>query len=81
MIGTPGNKEILREAGVLGDAGAQAGPEDLIIALRASSAKRPGRDDRDAAPAGSAAGRRLGRAPPAARLRGAMQQSPMPTSR
>jgi FdrA protein len=37
MIGTPANKEILREAGVLGDVGAQAGPGDLIIALRASN--------------------------------------------
>jgi FdrA protein len=39
MIGTPANKEILREAGVLGDVGAQAGPGDLIIALRASNAE------------------------------------------
>ena len=39
MIGTPANKEILREAGVLGDLGAQAGPGDLIIALRASNAE------------------------------------------
>ena len=26
MIGTPANKEILREAGLLGDIGSQAGP-------------------------------------------------------
>jgi FdrA protein len=39
MIGTPANKEILREAGVLDDVGGQAGPGDLIIALRASSAQ------------------------------------------
>ena len=39
MIGTPANKEILREAGVFGDVGEQAGPGDLIIALRASSAE------------------------------------------
>jgi FdrA protein len=39
MIGTPGNKEILRAAGVLDDAGAQAGPGDLIIAVRASHAE------------------------------------------
>ena len=39
MIGTPSNKEILREAGVLSDVGEQAGPGDLIIALRASSAE------------------------------------------
>ena len=37
MIGTPSNKGILREAGVLNDVGEQAGPGDLIIALRASS--------------------------------------------
>jgi FdrA protein len=35
MIGTPANKEILREAGMLDEAGAQAGPGDLVIALRA----------------------------------------------
>lgn len=39
MICTPANKEILREAGVLGDVGDQAGPGDLIIALRASNAE------------------------------------------
>src|SRR6476469_2316476 len=37
MIGTPSNKGILREAGVLHAIGEQAGPGDLIIALRASS--------------------------------------------
>ena len=39
MIGTPSNKEILRAAGVLCDLGEQAGPGDLIIALRANSAE------------------------------------------
>jgi FdrA protein len=39
MIGTPANKEILRAAGVLGDVGAQAGPGDLIVAVRASHAE------------------------------------------
>lgn len=39
MIGTPANREILREAGVLGDAGALAGPGDLIIAVRARNAE------------------------------------------
>ena len=38
MIATPANKEILREAGILGDSGAQAGPGDLVIALRAKDA-------------------------------------------
>ena len=38
MIGTPANKEILREAGLLGDIGEQAGPGDLVIALRAKDA-------------------------------------------
>jgi FdrA protein len=38
MIGTAGNKEILRAAGVLDDAGARAGPGDLIIAVRARHA-------------------------------------------
>jgi len=35
MIGTPANKEILREARLLDEAGAHAGPGDLVIALRA----------------------------------------------
>jgi succinyl-CoA synthetase alpha subunit len=38
MIGTPANKEILREAGLLDEGGAQAGPGDLVIALRARNA-------------------------------------------
>jgi FdrA protein len=38
MIGTPANKRLLREARVLDDVGAQAGPGDLIIALRAKDA-------------------------------------------
>jgi FdrA protein len=36
MLGTPANKDILRLAGVLGEAGNKAGPADLVIALRAS---------------------------------------------
>jgi FdrA protein len=35
IIGTPANKEILRDAGILGPDGAQAAPGDLILALRA----------------------------------------------
>ena len=35
MIGTAANKEILRAAGVLNNVGAQAGPGDLILAVRA----------------------------------------------
>jgi FdrA protein len=35
IIGTPANKDILREAGILGDEGAKAEPGDLILALRA----------------------------------------------
>jgi FdrA protein len=38
MIGTPANKEILREAGLLGKVGEQAGPGDLVIGLRARDA-------------------------------------------
>lgn len=38
MIGTPANKEILREAGVLDDNGNAAAPGDLIIAIRAGNA-------------------------------------------
>ena len=38
MIATPANKEILREAGILGADGEHAGPGDLAIALRAKDA-------------------------------------------
>jgi FdrA protein len=38
MIATPANKEILREAGILGANGEHAGPGDLTIALRAKDA-------------------------------------------
>ena len=38
MIGTPANLGILREAGVLDPEGANAGPGDIVIALRAKSA-------------------------------------------
>ena len=47
FIGTPANKEILRDAGILGPEGEGAAPGDLILALRA-------RDD--AAGAGGAGG-------------------------
>jgi FdrA protein len=36
MLGTPANKDILREAGVLGPDGEAAEPGDLILALRAA---------------------------------------------
>lgn len=35
MIGTPANKEIMREAGVLGPDGEAAAPGDLVMAIRA----------------------------------------------
>jgi FdrA protein len=35
MMGTPANKDILGEAGLLDDEGAAAGPNDLVIAVRA----------------------------------------------
>jgi FdrA protein len=38
MLGTPANKDILREAGVLGPDGEAAEPGDLILALRAADA-------------------------------------------
>ncbi len=37
MIGTPANRAILRDAGVLSEAGENAGPGDLIIAVRAAT--------------------------------------------
>ena len=36
MIGTPANMEIMREAGLLAPAGEAAGPNDLVVAVRAS---------------------------------------------
>src|SRR5262249_48938876 len=36
ILGTPGNKDILREAGILGASGEAAQPGDLILAFRAS---------------------------------------------
>jgi FdrA protein len=38
FIGTPANKDILRDAGILGPEGEGAAPGDLILALRASDA-------------------------------------------
>ena len=38
IIGTPANKEILRDAGILGPEGDTAEPGDLILALRATDA-------------------------------------------
>ena len=35
MIGTPPNREIMREAGMLAPAGEAAGPNDLVVAVRA----------------------------------------------
>ena len=35
MIGTPSNKALMREAGLLGPEGEQAGANDLVVALRA----------------------------------------------
>ncbi len=37
MIGTPANQEILRDANVLAETGAAAGPGDIIIAVRAKT--------------------------------------------
>lgn len=37
MIGTPANRELLRGAGLLAPEGAQAGANDLVIAVRAGS--------------------------------------------
>jgi FdrA protein len=78
MIGTPANKEILRAAGVLDSVGAQAGPGDLILAVRASH--------REAAETAMAEARRLLDRPLTATLsgsawrprtlRGAIQQLP-----
>jgi succinyl-CoA synthetase alpha subunit len=51
IMGTPANKEILREAGILGPEGEKAEAGDLILALRAG--------DADAAEAALAEARRL----------------------
>jgi FdrA protein len=78
MIGTPANKEILGEAGLLADSGKGATPGDLVIGLRAKDAA--------AADAAMAEARRLldeprragiaGAAWQPRTLRGAMQQFP-----
>ena len=78
MIGTPANKEILGEAGLLADSGKGAGPGDLVIGLRAKDAA--------VADAAMAEARRLLDEPRRAAiagagwqprtLRGAMQQLP-----
>src|SRR5688572_1936117 len=36
MIGSPSNKALLRDAGLLGAEGEQAGPNDIVIAVRAA---------------------------------------------
>ena len=38
MIGTPSNKDLMREAGLLSPEGERAEPNDLIVAVRASNA-------------------------------------------
>lgn len=40
VIGTPSNKALLRDSGLLAGAGAQANPDDLVIAVRARDAAR-----------------------------------------
>ena len=42
MIGTPSNKALLRESGLLAKAGEGAKPDDLVIAVRAKSAAAAG---------------------------------------
>src|SRR6185369_16567840 len=38
MIGTPSNKALMRDAGLLAAEGEDAGPNDLVIAVRAQDA-------------------------------------------
>ena len=67
MIGTPANKEILREAGMLGPDGPQAGASDLILAVRAQGGRSGRRGAcRGAALCSTAAERRRRCRPPAA---------------
>ena len=40
IIGTPANKEILRDAGILGPEGGAAEPSDLILALQGDGCAR-----------------------------------------
>ena len=37
MMGTPANRDLMRNAGILSDDGARADPNDLVIAVRAAS--------------------------------------------
>src|SRR5713226_3121535 len=38
MVGSPSNKRLMAEAGLLGGSGETAGPNDLVIAVRAINA-------------------------------------------
>ena len=66
MIGSPSNKALLREAGLLAAEGEQAGANDLIIAVRAVDERRgrearctrPGSCRETDSPLGNAAARR-----------------------
>ena len=40
LMGTPANHEILLQAGLTGDGGADAGPNDLVLAVEADSQER-----------------------------------------
>ena len=84
MIGTPSNKEILDEAGLLADDGRQAASGDVIIALRAADleAGKAALDEAEALLGRSAArGKEAARWRPALarqRLRGASRRRPRP---
>jgi FdrA protein len=77
MIGTPSNKVLLRDAGLLAAEGEQAGPNDLVIALRAA-------DERAGSAAlaapwqlfGETEESRSGELPRARTLRGALELMP-----
>jgi FdrA protein len=74
MIGTPSNKDLLRDAGLLGAEGEQAGVNDLVIAVRAADASSAERAL--ASPLQVEERRQVGPFPHARTLAGALDQLP-----
>src|SRR5438552_8715471 len=72
LMGTPANKELMAEAGLLEGDGTTAGPNDLVVAVAAE-------DDQATAAALDQAARLLAGAAEAGPASGAAERSPPPT--
>jgi FdrA protein len=75
MIGTPSNKDLLRDAGLLAADGEAAGPNDIVIAVRASD-EGAGYVAIGSALEAHSERHEAGRLPRARSLRGALDQLP-----